>query len=124
MEIRDDRRYTTDHEWAQSVDGVVTIGITDYAQEQLGEVVYVELPEVGTVLAHGDVFGVVESTKSVSDLYAPVAGEVVEINESLMDIPEHVNNGPYEGGWMIKIQSDDSLDEMLNASDYESHVGS
>lgn len=123
MEIRDDRRYTTDHEWASEVDGVVTVGITDYAQEQLGEVVYVELPEVGTVLAHGDVFGVVESTKSVSDLYAPVAGEVVGINESLIDTPEHVNNGPYEDGWMVKIKSDDGVADLLDAAGYQAHVG-
>ncbi len=123
MEMRDNCRYTTDHEWALEADGVVTVGITDYAQEQLGEVVYVELPEVGTVLAHGDVFGVVESTKSVSDLYAPVAGEVVAINEELIDIPEHVNNGPFDSGWMVKIKTDDDLSGLLDAAGYEAHVG-
>ena len=122
MEVRDDRRYTTDHEWVSEADGVVTVGITDYAQEQLGEVVYVELPEVGASLAQGDVFGVVESTKSVSDLYAPVAGEVVAINEALIDIPEHVNNGPYDDGWMVKIKSSDDINGLLDVAGYKAHV--
>ena len=112
-----------EHEWIKVEGESGIVGITDYAQEQLGEVVYVELPEVGTNLAHGDVFGVVESTKSVSDLYAPVAGEVVAINEALIDMPEHVNNGPYDDGWMVKIKSSDDISTLLDAAGYQAHVG-
>ena len=118
MDIRDDYRYTKDHEWVSLDDEVACVGITDYAQEQLGEVVYVELPTVGTSLSEGESFGVVESTKSVSDLYAPMAGEVVEVNSLLIDAPENINTDPYGNGWMIKIRVQSGIDDLLSPPDY------
>ena len=123
MDIREDCHYTTDHEWIRQEGDLSVVGITDYAQEQLGEVVYVELPTVGTVLSPGDTFGVVESTKSVSDLYAPIAGEVVEVNVMLVDAPEQVNSAPFEEGWMVKIRSSSGPDDLLSAEQYREHVG-
>ena len=118
MDIRDDYRYTKDHEWVSLDEEVACVGITDYAQEQLGEVVYVELPTVGTSLSEGESFGVVESTKSVSDLYAPMAGEVVEVNSLLIDAPENINTDPYGNGWMIKIRVQSGVDDLLSPPDY------
>ncbi len=118
MDIRDDYRYTKDHEWVSLDNEVACVGITDYAQEQLGEVVYVELPTVGTSLSEGESFGVVESTKSVSDLYAPMAGEVVEVNSLLIDAPENINTDPYGNGWMIKIRVQSGVDDLLSPPDY------
>ncbi|MBR57545.1 MAG: glycine cleavage system protein H [Myxococcales bacterium] len=118
MVIRDDYRYTKDHEWVSLDADVACVGITDYAQEQLGEVVYVELPTVGTSLSEGESFGVVESTKSVSDLYAPMAGEVVEVNSLLIDAPENINTDPYGDGWMIKMRVESGADALLSAVDY------
>ena len=118
MDIRDDYRYTKGHEWVSLDDEVACVGITDYAQEQLGEVVYVELPTVGTSLSEGESFGVVESTKSVSDLYAPMAGEVVEVNSLLIDAPENINTDPYGNGWMIKIRVQSGIDDLLSPPDY------
>ncbi|SHE90112.1 glycine cleavage system H protein [Modicisalibacter ilicicola DSM 19980] len=114
-------RYTESHEWVQdNGDGTVTIGITDHAQQALGDVVFVELPEVGRSLDTGDEFGVIESVKAASDLYAPLAGEVVEINESLEDAPETVNESPYDDGWILKLKLADStgLDDLLDADAY------
>jgi glycine cleavage system H protein len=105
--IPDDRLYTDDHEWAQAAEGdadLIVIGITDHAQKALGDITYVELPEVGDELASGDGFGEVESNKSVSQLFAPVGGEVAEINEGLEDNPEMVNDDPYGDGWLVKIR--------------------
>jgi len=104
----DDVRYTAEHEWAREQGGVVTVGITGYATDQLGDVVFVELPAVGRKLEAGKPFGVVEAVKTVSDLYAPVAGEVVEVNAALADDPAVVNREPYAGGWMVRIQPSDS----------------
>ena len=118
----DDLRYTEDHEWArETADGVVRVGITDYAQRQLGDVVLVELPAVGDTVAAGDACGTVESTKSVSEIYPPVAGEVVAVNEALVDEPELVNQEPYGGGWMIDLRPVESgqLDGLLDAADYD-----
>ncbi|MGC3875138.1 glycine cleavage system protein GcvH [Halomonas sp. GXIMD04776] len=118
-------RYTESHEWVQdNGDGTVTIGITDHAQQALGDVVFVELPEVGRALDHGDEFGVIESVKAASDLYAPLAGEVVEINESLEDAPETINEAPYEGGWIVKLKltDGDALDDLLDADAYTRHA--
>ncbi len=98
--------YTKDHEWAQVEENVVTVGITEYAQDALGEVVYVELPEEGTKVTKDEPFGVVESVKAVSDLFAPVSGTVVEVNDPLVDNPGKVNDDPYGDGWMIKIEMD------------------
>jgi glycine cleavage system H protein len=118
----DDLRYTEDHEWArETADGVVRVGITDYAQRQLGDVVLVELPAVGDTVAAGDACGTVESTKSVSEIYPPVAGEVVAVNEALVDEPELVNQEPYGGGWMIDLRPVESgqLDSLLDAAAYD-----
>jgi glycine cleavage system H protein len=118
----DDLRYTEDHEWAREMaDGVVRVGITDYAQRQLGDVVLVELPAVGDTVAAGDACGTVESTKSVSEIYPPVAGEVVAVNEALVDEPELVNQEPYGGGWMIDLRPVESgqLDGLLDAAAYD-----
>ena len=114
-------RYTKDHEWARKDGDLVTVGITHYAQDQLGDVVFVELPAVGKTLAAGDTFGVVEAVKTVSDLYAPVGGEVVEVNGAIAAEPGLVNQAPYEGGWMIKLKPADpaALDGLLDARGYE-----
>ena len=114
-------KYASSHEWARlEEDGTVTVGITDHAQEALGDVVFVETPEVGTVLAAGEEAGVVESVKAASDVYAPVGGEVIAINETLEDAPETVNADPYNEGWFYRLQPTDAgeLDAMLSAADY------
>ena len=116
-----DLRYTVTHEWVRpGPDGVVTVGITQFAQDHLGELVYVELPEVGRALAQGEACAVVESTKAASDVYAPLAGLVVEANTALMAAPQTVNESPYETGWLFKVRpSDDSpLGSMLDAARY------
>lgn len=107
LNLPEDIKYSDSHEWAKADAEVVTIGIDDYAQDQLGEVVFVELPEVGAALSKGDQFGTVESVKAVSEIYTPVSGEVVEVNANLPDAPELVNNSPYDQGWIIKIKADD-----------------
>ena len=114
-------RYTKDHEWARQDGDLVTVGITHYAQDQLGDVVFVELPAKGRKIAAGDTFGVVEAVKTVSDLYAPVGGEVVEVNAALAAEPGLVNQAPYDGGWMIKIRPEKpaELDSLLDAKAYE-----
>jgi glycine cleavage system H protein len=120
MQVPDDRRYSTDHEWAQPTEGKVKVGITDYAQDALGDVVYVDLPELGTHVAVGGVLGEVESTKSVSEIYAPIAGEVVAVNSALADTPELLNSDPYEAGWICEIVPEDlaALDSLLDAARY------
>ncbi|WP_404326394.1 glycine cleavage system protein GcvH [Cobetia sp. UIB-001] len=120
-------KYTESHEWVQdNGDGTVTIGITDHAQEALGDVVFVELPEVGRELALEEEFGVIESVKAASDLYAPLAGEVISVNESLEDAPESVNESPYDDAWILKMKVADSaeLDKLLDADAYSQLVES
>ncbi|MBK6508522.1 MAG: glycine cleavage system protein GcvH [Haliea sp.] len=115
-------KYASTHEWARlEDDGTVTVGITDHAQAALGDVVFVETPEVGVVLAAGDDAGVVESVKAASDIYSPVGGEVIEINRQLEDDPETVNSDPYNDGWFFKLQPSDpaELDALLSAGDYQ-----
>ncbi|MDH5541332.1 MAG: glycine cleavage system protein GcvH [Nitrospinota bacterium] len=126
MEYPDNLKYTKEHEWVIESEGMVIVGITDYAQDALGDVVFVELPEVGSEVKAGEPFGVVESVKSVSDLYAPITGKVVEINNGLEDEPELVNNSPFDEGWMIKIEvyDESELDDLLSSSDYEEYVKS
>jgi glycine cleavage system H protein len=117
-------KYASSHEWARlEEDGTVTVGITDHAQDALGDVVFVELPEVGSTLAAGDEAGVVESVKAASDIYAPVGGEVTAVNERLEDEPEIVNSDPYHDGWFFKLQPEDGadLDGLLSAEDYRQH---
>ena len=119
--IPEDLRYTAEHEWVSaSGDGPVRVGITHFAQDALGDVVFVQLPEVGTTVTAGEAFGEIESTKSVSELYAPVSGTVVACNEALADAPETVNSDPYGAGWLVEIAPDDpsTLDGLLNADAY------
>ena len=124
MNFPEDLRYTKDHEWARSKGGRVVVGITEFATDQLGDVVYVELPPVGEQVKKGEAFGVVESTKAVSDLYAPVSGKVVEINSPLVDAPEGVNEDPYGDGWMIVVEPSNpkELDDLLDAKAYTAFV--
>lgn len=121
MNHPDDLRYARTHEWVRAEGDTATIGITDFAQNELGDVVYLELPEVGRTLQQNDVFGTVESVKAVSDLYAPVSGEVIEVNDELPDSPEEINQDPYVRGWMIIVKMDDptELNELLSATQYE-----
>ncbi|WP_447896104.1 glycine cleavage system protein GcvH [Vreelandella sp. GE22] len=114
-------RYAKSHEWVlDHEDGTVTIGITDHAQQALGDVVFVELPEIGQTLTKGEEFGVIESVKAASDLYAPVDGDVIEVNDALEDAPETVNEAPYEGGWIMKVRvSDQDFDDLLDADAYQ-----
>jgi glycine cleavage system H protein len=124
IEIPEELKYTDEHEWAKIEDELVVIGITDYAQDALGEIVYIELPSEGDEITKGDSFGGVESTKSVSDLYAPVSGEVVEVNESLLDSPETINEDPYGDGWLIKVRIHDSdeFDELMDSEQYSEFI--
>jgi glycine cleavage system H protein len=124
MEFPEELKYTEEHEWVMIEDEVVTVGITDFAQDQLGDVVFVELPAVGTIVEVGKPFGVVESVKAVSDVYAPVSGEVVEINEELPDSPETINTSPYDDGWMIKIKLSvpAELDGLLDVEAYQEFI--
>lgn len=118
--VPSDLKYSREHEWVR-VDGTrAYIGITDFAQDELGDIVFVELPEVGASVAAGDTFGTVESVKTVSDLFAPVSGQVVEVNASLEDSPEHVNTAPYEAGWMIVVEmsNPDELSQLLDGAAY------
>ena len=124
METPAGLKYSKEHEWVATEDSVATIGITDFAQEQLGEIVYVELPAVGEKVSKDDPFGVVESVKAVSDNFAPISGTVVEVNEDLPDSPETVNEDPYGDGWLIKIKVSDSaeLDDLMDNEEYEEMV--
>ncbi|MCG1011410.1 glycine cleavage system protein GcvH [Tepidanaerobacter sp. GT38] len=121
MEFPSDLKYHKEHTWAKIEGEVAIIGITDYAQDQLGEVLFVDLPEVGDTITQGEPFGSIESAKVSSDLYAPVSGEIIEVNEALDDEPELVNNSPYEDGWIIKVKVSDPAEEgnLLSSSDYE-----
>jgi glycine cleavage system H protein len=124
MDIPPDLRYSTDHEWARVEEGRVRIGITDYAQDALGDVVFVEVPEVGTKVERGASFSEVESTKSVSEIYAPVSGTIAEINADLTDSPERLNDDPYGEGWICIIEPTDptQLDELLDAEGYRALI--
>lgn len=124
MEVPEDLKYSEEHEWVLVEEDIVLVGITDFAQEQLGEIVFLELPEVGEQLEAGKPFGVVESTKSVSDIYAPVSGEVIEVNDDLPDNPDMINTSPYEDGWLVKIKLLDpsELDDLLDAVTYEEMI--
>jgi len=124
FEIPADYRYLDSHEWARLEDGTVRIGVSDFAQDELGDVVFVELPAEGTEVTKGEDFGVIESIKAVSDLYAPVSGEVVAANDDLVDAPELVNEDPYGDGWMLEINpADDSeFEELLSPEAYEDRI--
>lgn len=120
----DDCRYSDDHEWARQEDGIIRVGITDFAQDQLGDIVFVELPEVGTVVVQNDEFGTVESVKAVSELLIPVSGEVVAVNPDLADTPELVNTEPYEGGWMIEVKPADEneFEALMDVDTYRTFL--
>jgi len=120
----DDVRYTAEHEWARMAQGIVTVGITSYATDQLGDVVFVELPEVGRKLEAMKSFGVVEAVKTVSDLFAPVSGEVVEINGALAANPALVNQDPFGEGWMVRVRPSDAgqYEKLMSSADYTRHV--
>ncbi len=124
MVIPPDLRYTNEHEWVRVDDGIGTVGITDYAQDQLGDVVYVDLPSPGKQLSQLAVFGEIESVKAVSELYAPVSGEVVESNGALADKPELINESPYGEGWLMKLRLGDEseVDKLLNADQYSDYI--
>ncbi len=119
--IPDNLKYTEDHEWIKVTDGDARYGITDYAQDELGDIVYVELPEVGEEISKGDMLGVIESVKTVSDLYAPISGTVKDVNEKLEGTPEVINEDPYKDGWIVvmEITHEDELDELLDPEEYE-----
>ena len=121
MEFPEDLKYSKEHEWARPDGEGLIVGITDYAQDSLGEIVYVELPEEGCQVVRGEAFGVVESTKAVSDLYAPVSGTVGEVNDTLLDNPELINEDPYEDGWLIRITMSDES-ELGNLMDVAGYV--
>ena len=122
--IPENLRYSKDHEWISVDDGTATLGITDYAQSSLGDVVYIDMPRVGDKFGTHEAFGSVESVKAVSEIFTPVAGEIVEVNEGLNDTPENVNSDPYGAGWMVKIRMNNAgeADAMLSAEEYEEYL--
>lgn len=122
--IPENLRYNESHEWVRQEDDIATIGITDYAQSEIQDIVFVELPDVGTQVTQKTEFGVIESVKAAFDLYAPVSGKVIEVNDSLLDAPEQVNESPYDDGWFLKIKMTDSneLEELLDANGYQAHI--
>jgi glycine cleavage system H protein len=124
VNVPDDLKYTKDHEWVRAEGNRVRIGITDYAQDALGDVVFVQIPELGATVALGDSFSEVESTKSVSDIYAPVSGTVVEVNADLTDMPQRLNDDPYGEGWLCMIEVADAgqLDQLLDAAAYRALI--
>ena len=124
MEFPEEVKYTEEHEWVLVEGDLATIGITDFAQDQLGDVVFVELPEVGEELQIGKPFGVVESVKAVSDVYAPVSGEVIEVNDDLPDDPETINTSPYGDGWMLKIRLSNAmeLNDLMDVDAYQAFI--
>jgi len=124
MNFPDDLKYTKEHEWVRVKGNIATVGITDWAQDQLGEIVFVELPEEGEEVEKDDTFGVVESTKSVNDLYVPVSGTVAESNDPLIDSPEMINEDCYGEGWMIRIEisNKEELGELMSAEEYEAFI--
>jgi glycine cleavage system H protein len=125
MNIPQNLKYTKDHEWVRVEGDVAAIGITDFAQHELGDIVYVEIETIGETLSQEEVFGSVEAVKTVSDLFMPVSGEILELNEELESNPELVNTDPYEGGWMVKVKLTNAaeLDTLLSADDYQSLIG-
>jgi len=124
MNVPDDLRYSKDHEWARLEDRKVRIGITDYAQDALGDVVYVQVPDVGAQVTMGESFSEVESTKSVSDIYAPITGTIVDVNQELADAPQRVNEDPYGEGWLVVIEAQDAAqyDQLLDAAAYRALI--
>ncbi|MEP6259996.1 MAG: glycine cleavage system protein GcvH [Gillisia sp.] len=125
MNVPKELKYTKDHEWVRIEGDVATVGVTDFAQGELGDIVYVEVETVGETLEKEEVFGTVEAVKTVSDLFSPLSGEIIEFNESLEDTPEKVNSDPYGDGWMVKIRisDQDQVSDLLSASEYKEIIG-
>jgi glycine cleavage system H protein len=125
MSIPEELKYSEDHEWTKKEGDVLTVGITDYAQGELGDVVYLDLPAVGDSFNQKDAFGSIEAVKAAADLYMPISGEIVEVNDSLPDAPETINKDPYGDGWMIKIKMSNAeeYDALMDAAAYEAHIG-
>ncbi|MFW6196216.1 MAG: glycine cleavage system protein GcvH [Thermoplasmatota archaeon] len=123
-EIPEELRYTEDHEWVKLTDGEAQYGITDYAQEELGDIVYIELPEVGEDVEKGDMIGVIESVKTVSDLYAPMTGTITKVNDELEESPETINDDPYGDGWIVKIEYEDKseYESLMDAEKFKLHT--
>jgi len=123
-QVPENLSYTEEHEWISQDSDICTVGITDYAQSELGDIVFVELPEVGDYIEKGQVFGTVEAVKTVAELYAPASGEVMEVNQTLEDMAEQINTDPYGAGWMIKIRTEnqEELEQLLSSQDYEDLV--
>ena len=124
MNIPSELKYTKDHEWVRVDGDLATVGITDYAQGELGDVVYVELPEEGTEVSMNETFGSIEAVKAVADIFSPVSGEIVEVNEAIQDAPEKVNQDAYGSGWMVKIKltDPDELSQLMDAAAYQKHI--
>ena len=124
MEFPEELKYTEEHEWVMVEEDLAVVGITDFAQDALGDVVFVELPEIGTAVEAGKAFGVVESVKAVSDVYAPLTGTIEEVNDDLIDAPEIINTSPYEDGWMVKIRMAEAsdADELMDAEAYQALI--
>ena len=125
MEIKSELKYTKDHEWVRIENNIATVGITDYAQSELGDIVYVEIETLDESLKKEEVFGSVEAVKTVSDLFLPISGKIIEINKSIEDNPEVINEDPYERGWIVKIQVDnpDEMNELLDSESYKELIG-
>lgn len=123
MNFPQELKYTKDHEWVRIDGDIATIGITEFAQKELGDIVYVEVETVGETIEAGEVFGTVEAVKTVSDLFMPLSGEILEFNEELESSPELVNESPYEGGWMVKVKISGDTSDLLDASEYAELVG-
>ena len=123
--VPDDRKYTQEHEWVQIEGDIGLVGVTDYAANELGDVVFVELPETGSEFSQGDTVGTIESVKAVADLYLPVSGEIIEVNQEVVDSPELVNSDPMEEGWLFKVKLADpaELDQLLDANGYSELTG-
>jgi len=125
MEVPDNLLYSKDHEWIELVNDKFRIGITEYAQGELGDIVFMELPEIGLKVVEGDTIGTIEAVKTVADVYAPISGEIININTDLENDPELINNDPYANGWIVSIQADKEIDssKYLNASQYKEFIG-
>ena len=125
MDVKENLKYTKDHEWVSVEGNIATVGITDFAQSELGDIVYVEVDTLDETLNKDDVFGTVEAVKTVSDLFLPMSGKIVEFNDSLSDAPESINESPYEQGWIIKVEvsNPDEINDLLNSNDYSALIG-
>ena len=125
MDVKENLKYTKDHEWVSVEGNIATVGITDFAQSELGDIVYVEVDTLDETLNKDDVFGTVEAVKTVSDLFLPMSGKIVEFNESLSDAPESINESPYEQGWIIKVEvsNPDEINDLLDSNDYSALIG-